>query len=90
MHAISAGTELANDVDFLASKIMGEMGLPLTRPRKLSSDLLEDADYIVSLDEDIRADEFWDINTPKDEDECRKVVKEIDERVRELVRKILI
>ncbi len=90
MHAVSAGTDPASDVEFLASKVMGEMGFSLTRPRKLVNDMLEDADYVVSFDDDIRADEFWDIDAPKDEDECWKAVKKVDEKVRELVRKILI
>lgn len=91
MHAISAGVEPAGDVEFIASKVMSEMGISLTKPRKLVDGMLEDADYVVSFDEDIvRADEVWNIDIPKDEGECRRVVGKINEGVKELVRRILI
>ena len=92
MHAVSAGTEPASDLDFFASKVMGELGLSLTKPRKLVDYMVEDADYVISLDEDIdiKAGEFWNIDVPRNEDECWKILKKIDEEVRELVKKILI
>lgn len=90
MHAISAGLEPAENVDFTASKVMKELGLSLAKPMKLVEDMVEEADYVVSFDQEIKADEFWDVNLPRDEDKCRKIVKRIDEEVRALIGKILI
>ncbi len=90
MHAVSAGMDPAENVDALASKILSEMGLDITRPRKFVREMMEDADYVVSLEEDIEADEFWKVQRPRSEDECRRLVKIMEKNVKDLVRKILL
>jgi|GEM_PF-107027 protein-tyrosine-phosphatase/predicted phosphodiesterase len=90
MHAVSAGTEPAKTIDATAVKILDELSIGVSKPRKLSQEMLEDADYVVSFDEEIKADEYWDIRSPENAEDCRKTAKKIEGLARELVRKILV
>ncbi len=90
MHSVSAGTSPENSVDELARSVMDEMGYALSEPRKLSHEMREDAYYTVSFEEEIDADEHWKLARPRNLEECKKLVKEIEERVRDLIGRLLI
>ncbi len=90
MHAVSAGIGPCRDVDAIALSVGKSLGLKLSKPRKLVRDMVEDADYVVSFDESIEGtnpDEVWDIKAPTTEEEYLGMVREIERRVNELVRK---
>jgi protein-tyrosine-phosphatase/predicted phosphodiesterase len=89
MYAISAGTEPAKDVDPIVSKVLIEMGFSVSTPRKLRRGM-EEVDYVISFDEDVDADELWDIKVPVDKEDCKRVVKKIEKMINELVRKIIL
>jgi 3',5'-cyclic AMP phosphodiesterase CpdA len=90
MHAVSAGTMPAENIDTIAAKILEEFGLKVSKPRKLSQEMLKDVDYVVSFDEEINADEYWNIRHPENAEDCRMAAKKIEELTRELVKKILV
>ena len=93
MHAISAGIDPDRGLGHDMIEVAERAGLELTAPRRLTDEMVKDADYIVSFGEDvdrIKADEVWKIKPPENERECADLVGEIEKRVRELVRELLI
>ncbi|WP_202319332.1 metallophosphoesterase [Archaeoglobus neptunius] len=90
MHAVSAGLEPSASLNPMVSRILGELGLSVTKPKKFVEEMAKDADYVVSFDEDITADEIWKVKRPNNEDECRKLVKMLEENIRDLVWRILL
>ncbi len=91
MHAVSAGFMPASDVSDLARFLAERSGLKLTKPRKLVDEMIDDADCVVFFDDDtgeIRADEVWKIRAPESEEEAIRMMKELEKRVNELIRKL--
>lgn len=92
MHAISAGTEPGEKLNSIAVEMAEKFNLELTRPRKLTVEMVEDADYIVSFDEDVEGidvNDIWKIEVPDSENEFGMVLQKIQENVKHLVRQLL-
>ncbi len=90
MHALSSGISPAKEPDRLAEKVAKLVGYEIGRPKKLTDDVFEEVDYVVSFDEDVKADECWKIRKPKNEEEAFEVIRKLEELVRELIKKIMI
>lgn len=97
--AESAGVERSERVDEVVKKLLEERGLRAKeKPRTIEEVNLDDFDLIVTVCEEsscivIPADrpiERWHIENPagKDEEVYRRVMAEIEKRVRELVAKL--
>lgn len=55
--------------------------------------MLEDADYVISLDESVdvrRVDEVWKLSTPNSYEDALKLCKVIEGKVEELIRRLLL
>ncbi len=92
MHAISAGIEPDKELTSIVVNMAGKFSLELTEPRKLNREMVEDADYVVSFEEDIggiNVNEVWKIEVPESEDEFGRVLQKIQENVKHLVRQLL-
>jgi arsenate reductase (thioredoxin) len=95
----SAGSEPASAVNPVIAAVLAEAGLPVTdhTPTKLSYDLVDAADVVVTLGcgESCPAAagtriEDWPVEDPKgqDPDTVRRIVADLDTRVRELLGEI--
>ncbi len=92
MLALSAGVNPAKSVSELAVKALKEIGIDISgrSPRVLQKEMLKDFDLIVSFDEDVEGDEYWKVKKPSNLNECRDVIREIERKVREFVKNLLI
>ncbi|WP_457590705.1 metallophosphoesterase [Geoglobus sp.] len=93
MYALSAGLQPGREVDGTAKAVAEKYGLKLTEPRKLSSEMVDDADYVISFEEGIegiRVDEVWKIRHPETAEECHKILKELESAVRSLIKNLLV
>ncbi len=91
MHAVSAGTSPESELNLIARSSCEKIGLNLSSPRKLTREMIEDADYIVSFDEeiDVKADEVWKVRIPETESECYRIVEEIKKKIGSLIKRLL-
>ncbi|WP_456371070.1 hypothetical protein [Geoglobus sp.] len=58
---------------------------------KISRELVEDSDYVISLDgelDGIRIDEVWELKHPGTGDECVALLGEIENEVLRLIRRL--
>jgi protein-tyrosine-phosphatase len=96
--AISAGTVPADAVNSKAIKVMGEIGIDISKqkPKRLTHDLVEKADIVITMGCGAEACPFiegavdWGIEDPKDKpmDRVREVRDEIKGRVEKLLESI--
>ncbi|WP_341871657.1 arsenate-mycothiol transferase ArsC [Ferroglobus placidus] len=93
MHAISYGTSPSKSLSEVAVEFAKKRGVKLTKPKKLTEEMLEDADYVISLDESVdvrRVDEVWKLSTPNSYEDALKLCKVIEGKVEELIRRLLL
>ena len=91
MRALSAGLHPESELNPLAEWIAEKKALKLTSPMKISRELVEDSDYVISLDgelDGIRIDEVWELKHPGTEDECVALLGEIENEVLRLIRRL--
>lgn len=105
MRAVSAGTEPAARVSRKAVEVMGEIGLDITgaRPKKLSPEMVEEADRIITMGclnsatcpafliKDKSKLDDWNLEDPKDlpVEKVREIRDQITDRVMDLVSEML-
>ncbi len=91
MLALSAGVEPAENVNKLAIEVLKELGIRADnrRTRKILKDEMRIYDYVISFDPDIEADEYWNIEFPKNMRECRLVRNILQKKIKELISKIV-
>ncbi len=97
--AISAGTVPADAVNSKAMRVMGEVGIDISKqkPKRLTHDLVETADIVITMGCGAEACPFieravdWGIEDPKDKpmDRIREVRDEIKGRVEKLLESII-
>ena len=93
MYAISCGTSPSKSLSEIAVEFARKRGVKLTKPKKLTEEMLEDADYVISLDENVdvrRIDEVWNLAIPNSYEEALKLCEVIEGKVKELIRNLLL
>jgi protein-tyrosine-phosphatase/predicted phosphodiesterase len=91
MLALSAGLK-ASEISPMAIEVLKEIGInPGNRKgRRMTQEQFREFDYVISFDQDIDANEHWDIPEPESLDECRDVRNAIKKRIEELIPRIIV
>jgi len=90
MLAYSAGISPAKNVDPKAVEVLEEIGIQINnKTKKYRKEYAKDFDFIISFEEGVEADEYWNIKKPKSVDDYIRVRNSISKKVKELIFRIL-
>jgi len=100
VRAISAGTELAEDIDPVVAKVMREVRIDIShqQPKRLTSKMMEQADKVITMGCGVEGvcpatfveTEDWELEDPEGKmlEQVRQIRDEIKDRVMKLLEEI--